>query len=87
MGIVTDRVRRAGIRSIVLVGALVWCVPSQAKLPWDEYHRLVEKWRTVAPLKSDEVFGDQVDLYSGALSFSATDVSVPGDVPPISVAH
>ena len=79
MGIVTDRVRRAGIRSIVLVGALVWCVPSQAKLPWDEYHRLVEKWRTVAPLKSDEVFGDQVDLYSGALSFSATDVSVPGN--------
>lgn len=50
-----------------------------AKLPWEEYERLVEKGRSIAPLDVGSMFGDKVDLYSGALSFSATDVSIPGN--------
>ena len=50
-----------------------------SKLPWEEYERLVEKGRSIAPLDVGSMFGDKVDLYSGALSFSATDVSIPGN--------
>lgn len=51
----------------------------EGKLPWQEYSRLVEEGRQIAPLDVDSMFGDNVDLYSGALSFSTTDVSIPGN--------
>lgn len=50
-----------------------------ANLPWQEYDRLVERGREIAPLDTGSMFGDQVDMYTGALSFSATDVSIPGN--------
>lgn len=67
------------------LAALLLCLLPSAvlaqggKLPWEEYERLVEKGRSIAALDAGSLFGEQVDLYSGALSFSATDVSVPGN--------
>lgn len=49
------------------------------KLPWQEYSRLIQQGREIAPLDAGGMFGDKVDLYSGALSFSATDVSIAGN--------
>ncbi|MCD9007782.1 hypothetical protein LDO31_16400 [Luteimonas sp. XNQY3] len=68
--------------------ALLWFVlcactaPAFAQdgnLPWQEYSRLVEQGREIAILDVNSMFGDRVDLYSGALSFSTTDVSIPGN--------
>lgn len=70
----------------VLCGVLVCIAPfalvaqtPTGILPWDDYERLVEKGRNIAPLDGGGMFGDSVDLYSGALSFAATDVSIPGN--------
>ncbi|HJS34230.1 MAG TPA: hypothetical protein VJ766_01955, partial [Pseudoxanthomonas sp.] len=46
--------------------------------PWEEYGKLIKSRETVAAL-GPTLFGDQVDLNTGALSFSATDVSIPGN--------
>lgn len=73
------RARKSALLSLWLCLIPHGAMAQDGKLPWQEYDRLVEKGRTVAPLKADDLFGDQVDLYSGVLSFSATDVSVPGN--------
>jgi len=71
------------IRSARYVFALL-CMASfsaaaQGNLPWQEYDRLVERGRTIAPLDTSSMFGEQIDMYTGALSFSTTDVSIPGN--------
>ncbi|MGO4220777.1 wall associated protein [Lysobacter sp. TAF61] len=57
------------------------CTPAfsqEANRPWEEYDKLFKASEAVGALGPD-LFGDAVDLASGALSFSATDVSVPGN--------
>ena len=44
----------------------------------EEYAKQIKAAETVTPL-TDELFGDSVSLYTGALEFSATDVSLPGN--------
>ncbi|WP_242103082.1 chitinase N-terminal domain-containing protein [Lysobacter sp. M2-1] len=72
-------------RAVALAGAaVVLCVlpvvaSAQGKQAWEEYDRLIESKRAVAALSADNVFGDSLDLYSGVLSFTATDVSIPGN--------
>lgn len=44
---------------------------------WEEFGKRIKASEKVAPLGPD-LFGDQVSLSNGALSFSATDVSLPG---------
>lgn len=72
-------------RAVALAGAAaVLCVlpvvaSAQGKQAWEEYDRLIESKRAVAALSADNVFGDSLDLYSGVLSFTATDVSIPGN--------
>ena len=48
------------------------------KQPWEEYDKVIQA-RGAVTAHGPEIFGDQVDLYSGALSFSVTDISVPGN--------
>ncbi|SDZ19813.1 YD repeat-containing protein [Lysobacter sp. yr284] len=55
------------------------------KAPWEEYDKLIQGRGKVVALTAD-LFGDSVDLASGALSFSATDASVPGNQDGLSVA-
>ncbi|AWV08083.1 wall associated protein [Lysobacter maris] len=50
----------------------------QGKALWEEYDKLIDKRSAITALGPD-LFGDNVDLYTGNLSFSATDVSVPGN--------
>ena len=68
-----------GAWTLLVAGMLVpGGAPAQeAKQIWEEYGKRVEASGKVAPLGPD-LFGDQVSLSNGALSFSVTDVSIPG---------
>ena len=46
--------------------------------PWEEYDKLIKTHEVVGTL-GPTLFGDQVSLYNGALSFSVTDISLPGN--------
>ncbi len=62
--------------------------PGTAKLPWEDYDKQIKARQSISALSADTVFGDHVDLYSGALSFSATDVSLPGNnALPVAIAR
>lgn len=50
--------------------------PSRA--PWEEYDTLLSGRRLLSPLHLGAL-GDQVDLQTGGLRFSTTDVEVPGN--------
>ncbi|MCF7221521.1 fibronectin type III domain-containing protein [Marilutibacter chinensis] len=54
------------------------CAQDEGKAPWEEYDKLIDKRSAITSLGPD-LFGDNVDLNTGALSFSATDVGVPGN--------
>ncbi len=45
----------------------------------DKYVEYVDKAKNVAPLSVDNAFGDQISHYNGAVEFSATDISLPGN--------
>ncbi len=48
--------------------------------PWQEYDKFI-KSAQVIQAAGPELFGDSVNLYTGATTFSATDVSLPGNQP------
>ena len=48
------------------------------KAPWEEVGNRIKASEKVAPL-GNNAFGDEVSLSNGALSFSAVDVSIPGN--------
>lgn len=50
----------------------------EGKAPWEEFRDRIKAGQEVAALGAD-VFGDQVALTDGALSFSVTDVEIPGN--------
>lgn len=76
------RIARKRVSSwVLLVVGLVTgghAAAQTSKYPWDEYEKRIESAKQAAALKSD-LFGDQVNLANGGLSFSATDVSIPGN--------
>lgn len=49
-----------------------------AKQPWEDYDRLLKSANALAT-HGPELFGDTVNLYNGNVSFSVTDVSLPGN--------
>lgn len=51
---------------------------SAGKAPWEEYGKRIKASEAITPL-GPNLFGDQVSLSNGALSFSVTDVSLPGN--------
>lgn len=53
-------------------------VSAQDRFPWEDYDKRVKASQSVAPLGPD-LLGDSVSLSNGALSFTATDVSIPGN--------
>jgi YD repeat-containing protein len=69
-----DNVRR--LLAVLLLAAP--CAAMAQVEPWQEYDKLIKSAQAV---KSDgpQLFGDSVNLYTGATSFSATDVSLPGN--------
>lgn len=72
------------VRIAVAVGLLVvcGCVNAQGAAPgqytWEEYGKRIKTSEKVAPL-GPELMGEKVSLSNGALSFSATDLSLPGN--------
>lgn len=46
--------------------------------PWEEYSKQIQSRNTIAALGAD-VFGDEVNLSNGALSFSVTDINLAGN--------
>ncbi|MFT4246719.1 MAG: hypothetical protein QM581_01610 [Pseudomonas sp.] len=56
------------------------CASAQNATPDEEYSRYLAKARVITPLSS---FGDRVSPRDGALSFSQTDVELPGTGPTI----
>jgi hypothetical protein len=51
-----------------------------AKQPWDEYDKVVQASGVIGALGPD-LFGDTVEYYKNTLSFSVTDISLPGNCP------
>jgi YD repeat-containing protein len=51
---------------------------SAGRYPWEEYEKLVNAKGAVTT-HGPTLFGDDISLYNGGLSFSATDVSMPGN--------
>jgi RHS repeat-associated protein len=52
--------------------------PAAAAEAWQEYDKLINNRETVAAL-GPTLFGDEVNLATGGLSFSNTDISIPGN--------
>ena len=71
--------RAAALAAVVLLWWPGTAVHAQGKQAWDEYDRLLDRSRAITALSDDNAFGETVDLYTGTLAFSATDVSIPGN--------
>lgn len=66
-----------------LIGALLTltsCATYAQRAPWEEYDKLIKSAQTIKS-EGPTLFGDSVNLYTGATSFAATDVSIPGNFP------
>ena len=70
------------MRFITLALSLLLAMPAAlaqtGKAPWEEYGKRLKASEEVSPL-GPNLFGDNVSLSNGALSFSVTDVSLPGN--------
>jgi RHS repeat-associated protein len=51
---------------------------STAREPWEDYDKFLQS-RQALTSHGPELFGDNVNLYNGALSFSVTDIDLPGN--------
>ncbi|QDW66081.1 hypothetical protein [Luteimonas granuli] len=68
-----------GLAATALLAVIFAATPALAsKYPWQEFEQTITSAREIQTLGPD-LFGDQVSLQDGALSFSATDVSIPGN--------
>lgn len=71
------------LRFVVAVGVLLASsmnvlAQTASNSPWEEYDKLIDSRKSVQALGT-ELLGDSVDLATGGLSFSATDISIPGN--------
>lgn len=74
-----EMIRSALALSLALAaGAATAQDTGDGKYPWEEYDKLV-KAKGAITAHGPTLFGDDVSLYNGALSFSAVDVSIPGN--------
>lgn len=85
-----DRMRRTrlwiAIESL-LAGSLVIPAMGHAQVsPTDEYKKLITSAQDVTAVGAHP-FGEHVDLYTGALSFEITDVSIPGIGPTLTLGR
>lgn len=71
--------RRLTCLALLLVGSTVSVAFAQdVKAPWEEFDKRLKVSQSVGAL-DDELFGDSVSLPEGSLSFSATDIELPGN--------
>lgn len=74
------------ICAFIAVLAPAVCNGQGFRLPWEEYDKLIKRQTDLTAMDAG-LFGDSVDLYTGGLGFSATDMSVPGIGMPIEVSR
>ena len=61
------------------VGLVLSAGQVQAETNWgEEYAKKAKSAQEVSPL-GDDAFGDRISLFNGAVTFNATDVSIPGN--------
>jgi len=72
--------------ALALLGMAFAVQAQTGKAPWERYADRITESEKVSPL-GDNLMGDQVSLSNGALSFAATDVSLPGTGPAISLSR
>ena len=71
--------RACGLVAAWMLGALANAAHAQAIPSWhDEYTKRLKYEEVTSPLK-DDLFGDNISLYDGTVTFSATDVSLTGN--------
>lgn len=76
-----------GYRLILVALLLPGVVQAQGmRYPWEEYDKLIQRKTDMTALESG-LLGDSVDMYSGSVGFSATDLSLPGTGIPIDVSR
>lgn len=76
-----------GYRLILVAPFLPGVVQAQGmRYPWEEYDKLIQRKTDMTALESG-LLGDSVDMYSGSVGFSATDLSLPGTGIPIDVSR
>lgn len=59
---------------------------AQTTNPEDEYKKLVKVNDQLAPL-GENPFGEQIDLHDGSITFSAVDITIPGNGPLIQITR
>ena len=77
-----------GVLSLLIAGPLLG-VAAQCHAqvsPTDEYSKLIESAQHIGAMGAHP-FGENVDLYTGALSFEVTDISVPGIGPALTLGR
>jgi len=71
--------RACGLVAVWMLGALANAAHAQAIPSWhDEYTKRLKYEEVTSPLK-DDLFGDNISLYDGTVTFTATDVSLAGN--------
>jgi hypothetical protein len=71
--------RRFLVAIVALFATGPWSTTYAQKKYWEEYDKLVDRSKSIVALSADDALGDSLDLYTGTLSFSTTDVSIPGN--------
>jgi YD repeat-containing protein len=77
---------RAALCLAAVLGSYVCVVHAQTSTPEDEYKKLIRVTQDISPL-GENPFGEHISLYTGALSFQTTDISIPGNGPTIELSR
>lgn len=67
-----------GVAALCLSSAFNLSAQENGRYVWEEYGKRLSSGQTISPTGTD-LFGDQVSLYDGGLSFKVTDVSLAGN--------
>ena len=76
---------RWGARCALVLSLLCLGV-AHATTPEAEYRQLIRVNEDVQPL-GEHPFGEQINIYDGSLSFTQTDVSLPGNGPLLQIVR
>ena len=78
--------RRTALLALVAGVALSHALSAAEITSADEYNKKLKQYQTISP-GGDTPFGEQINLYSGELSFRQTDITFAGTGPLISITR